>query len=39
MTSENGSYNVSDINQIVDDTIQEKFNTAETLITITSDVN
>ena len=27
MTFENGSYNVSDINQIVDDTIQEKFNT------------
>ena len=26
MTFENGSYNVSDINQIVDDTIQEKCN-------------
>ena len=32
MNFENGSYNVSDINQIVDDTIQEKFN-------ITADVN
>ena len=39
MTFENGSYNVSDINQIVDDTIQEKFNTTETLIVITADVN
>ena len=38
-TFENGSYNVSDINQIVDDTIQEKFNTTETPITITADVN
>ena len=39
MTFENGSYNVSDINQIVDDTIQEKFNTTETPIKITPDVN
>ena len=39
LTFENGSYNVSDINQIVDDTIQEKLNTIETPITITSDVN
>ena len=36
---ENGSYNVSDINQIVNNTIQEKFIITETLITITSDVN
>ena len=39
MTFENGSYNVSNINQIVDDTIQEKFNITETPITITADVN
>ena len=39
MTFENGSYNVSDINQIVDDTIQEKFNITETPIVITADVN
>ena len=39
MTFENGSYNVSDINQIVDDTIKEKFNITETPITITADVN
>ena len=39
MTFENGSYNVSDINQIVDDTIQEKFYTTESPITITLDVN
>ena len=39
MTFENGSYNVSDINQIVDDTIQVKINTTETPITITPDVN
>ena len=36
---ENGSYNVSDINQIVHDTIQEKFNITETPIPITADVN
>ena len=39
MNFENGSYNVSDINQIVADTIQEKFNITETPITITADVN
>ena len=39
MNFENGSYNVSDINQIVDDTIQEKFNLTETPIVITADVN
>ena len=39
MTFENGSYNVSDINQIVDDTIKEKFNITETPIVITADVN
>ena len=39
MNFENGSYNVSDINQIVDDTIQEKFNITETPIVITADVN
>ena len=38
MTFENGSYNVSDINQIIDNNIQEKFNITEP-ITITSDVN
>ena len=35
----NGSYNVSDINQIIDDSIQEKFNITEKLITISTDVN
>ena len=39
MNFENGSYNVCDINQIVDDTIKEKFNITETPITITADVN
>ena len=39
MTFENGSYNVSDINQIVDDTNEEKFNITETPIVITADVN
>ena len=39
MTFENGSYNVSDINQIVDDTIQEKFNITEAPMKITADVN
>ena len=39
MTVENGSYNVSDINQIVDDSIQEKFNITETPVVITADVN
>ena len=35
----NGSYNVSDINQIIGDTIQEKFNIAEKLIRLSVDVN
>ena len=35
----NGSYNVSDINQIVDDNIKEYFNITETPIIITIDVN
>ena len=39
MTFENGSYNVSDINQIIDNDIQKKFNITEQPITITSDVN
>ena len=39
MTFENGSYNVSDINQIINKNIQEKFNITEQPITITSDVN
>ena len=39
MTFENGSYNVSDINQIIDNNIQEKFNITEQPITITTDVN
>ena len=39
MTFENGSYNVSDINQIIDNNIQEKFNITEQPITIASDVN
>ena len=39
MNFENGSYNVSDINQIVDYTIKEKFNITETPITLTADVN
>ena len=33
------SYNVSDINQIINDTIQEKFNITEQPITISVDVN
>ena len=33
------SYNVSDINQIINDTIQEKFNITEQPITISADVN
>ena len=36
---QNGSYNISDINQIIDDTIQEKFNITEKPITISVDVN
>ena len=39
MTFENGSYNVSDINQIIDNNIQEKFNITEQPITTTADVN
>ena len=38
-TFENGSYNVSDINQIIDNDIQEKFNITEQPITITADIN
>ena len=36
---QSGSYNISDINQIIDDTIQEKFNIIEQPITISVDVN
>ena len=39
MNFENGRYNGSDINQIVADTIQEKFDITETPIIITADVN
>ena len=39
MTFQNGSYNISDINQIIDDTIQEKFNITEKPIIISTDVN
>ena len=39
ITFQKGRYNVSDINQIIHDTIQEKFNITETPITISSDVN
>ena len=39
MNFENGSYNVSDINQIVDDNIKEYFIITETPIVITVDVN
>ena len=39
MTFQNGSYNISDMNQIIDDTIQEKFNIAEKPVTISVDVN
>ena len=35
----NGSYNISDLNQIINDTIQEKFNITEQPITISADVN
>ena len=35
----NGSYNISDLNQIINDTIQEKFNITEQPITISVDVN
>ena len=35
----NGSYNISDLNQIIDNSIQEKFNITEKPITILVDVN
>ena len=35
----NGSYNISDLNQIINDTIQEKFNITEQPTTISVDVN
>ena len=35
----NGSYNISDLNQIIDDSIQEKFNITEKPIIISTDVN
>ena len=35
----NGLYNVSDINQIIDDTIQEKFNITEKPIKLSVGVN
>ena len=35
----NGSYNVSDLNQIIDDSIQENFNITEKPIKISTDVN
>ena len=39
LTFQNGSYNISDINQIINDTIQEKFNIAEQPITISVDAS
>ena len=36
---QNDSYNISDINQIIDNTIQEKCNITEKPITISADVN
>ena len=39
MTFENGSYNISDINEIVNDNIQQNFNITEIPIMITADVN
>ena len=39
LTFKNGSYNISDLNQIIDDSIQEKFNITEKPITISVDVN
>ena len=39
LTFKNGSYNISDLNQIIDDSIQEKFNITEKPITISTDVN
>ena len=38
-TFKNGSYNISDINQIIDNNIQEKFNITEQPIIISVDVN
>ena len=35
----NGSYNISNINQIIDDTIQQKFNITEKPIKLSVDVN
>ena len=35
----NGSYNISDLNHIIDDTIQEKFNITEKPIKLSVDVN
>ena len=35
----NGSYNISDLNQIIDDSIQEKFNITEKPIKLSIDVN
>ena len=34
-----GSYNISDLNQIIDDTVQEKFNITEKPIKLSVDVN
>ena len=39
MYFKNGSYNVSDLNQIIDDSIQEKFNITEKPIKLSVDVN
>ena len=39
MNFKNGSYNVSDINQIINNSIQEKFNITEEPITISVDIN
>ena len=39
MTFKNGSYNISDLNQMIDYTIQEKFNITEKPITISVDIN
>ena len=39
MNFENGTYNISDINQIIDNTVKENFNITEQPITISVDVN
>ena len=39
LSFKNGSYNVSDISQIIDDTIQEKSNITEKPIKLSVDVN